>query len=92
MYNDGAVNNVEELRKFRVKLVELSEKLRDQRAKTDAIVEEVAKSWADDQFKKFKEGFEEDKNMLDPLRIKISETELKILKPLEDLLREYLAS
>lgn len=92
MYNDGAVNNVEELRKFRVKLVDLSEKLRDQRAKTDAIVEEVAKSWADDQFKKFKEGFEEDKNMLDPLRIKISETELKILKPLEDLLREYLAS
>ncbi len=87
---DGIINDVDSLRKFRNQLLDVVEDLQKQLKVTEGAVEDVAKSWGDSQFKKFKEGFDEDKELINPLSKKIESFEGDILYPLEKTLREYL--
>ena len=83
-------NNVESLQKFRGELLDSSDNLKDQLSRTEAAIEEVAAVWGDSQFVKFKEGFDQDKDVIKPLCDDIEEFEGDVLLPLENILRKYL--
>jgi phage-related tail protein len=87
---DGIINDVDSLQKFRNKMLDTVEDLQKQLKTTESAVEDVAKSWKDSQFVKFKGGFDEDKELINPLCEKIEEFEGDVLRPLENILREYL--
>jgi hypothetical protein len=87
---DGIINDVHSLHKFRNKLLDTVDDLQKQLKITEGAVEDVAKTWKDSQFVKFKDGFEQDKEQLTPLCKKIEEFEGDVLHPLENILREYL--
>ena len=87
---DGIINDVDSLRKFRNELLNTVEDLQKQLKRTEGAVEDVAKSWGDTQFVKFKDGFNEDKELINPLCKIIEEFEGDVLHPLENILREYL--
>jgi phage-related tail protein len=71
-------------------MLDTVEDLQKQLKTTEMAVEDVAKSWGDSQFVKFKDGFEQDKDTINPLCKKIEEFEGDVLHPLENILREYL--
>lgn len=83
-------NDVESLKKFRGELLDTSDNLKDQLSRTEAAIEEVAAVWGDSQFVKFKEGFDQDKDVIKPLCDDIEEFEGDVLLPLENILRKYL--
>ncbi len=83
-------NDVESLKKFRGELLDTSDNLKDQLSRTEAAIEEVAAVWGDSQFVKFKEGFDQDKDVIKPLCDDIEEFEGDVLLPLENILRRYL--
>jgi len=87
----AVINDVESLNTFRRQLNETSDDLREQLRKTEQSIETVAQGWKDTQFDKFKEGFEKDKDVIEPLCKDIDEFEAEILYPLEKTLRKYLA-
>jgi CRISPR/Cas system type I-B associated protein Csh2 (Cas7 group RAMP superfamily) len=87
---DGIINDVDALRKFRNQLLDIVEDLQKQLKVTEEAIEDVAKSWGDSQFVKFKQGFDEDKELINPLSKKIESFEGEVLYPLEKILREYL--
>ena len=60
-------NDVESLKKFKGELLDTSDNLKDQLSRTEAAIEEVAAVWGDSQFVKFKEGFDQDKDVIKPL-------------------------
>lgn len=86
----GIVNDVESLKKFRGELLDTSDDLKEQLNRTESAIEEVAESWGDSQFVKFKEGFEQDKDVIKPLCDEIEDFEYDVLLPLENTLRKYL--
>jgi UDP-N-acetyl-D-mannosaminuronic acid transferase (WecB/TagA/CpsF family) len=71
-------------------MLDTVEDLQKQLKTTEMAVEDVAKTWKDSQFIKFKDGFEQDKEQINPLCKKIEEFEGDVLQPLENILREYL--
>lgn len=83
-------NDVDSLKKFRGELLDTSDNLKDQLSRTEAAIEEVAAVWGDSQFVKFKEGFDQDKDVIKPLCNEIEEFEGDVLLPLENILRKYL--
>jgi hypothetical protein len=88
---DGIINDVDSMERFRMELLDAVENLQKQLKATDQSLEEISKTWGDSQFHKFKQGFEEDKETINPLCEKIEHFEAGVLKPLEDILRdEYL--
>lgn len=87
---DGIINDVDSLHKFRNQLLDVVEDLQKQLNITEGAVEDVAKSWGDSQFVKFKDGFGEDKELINPLSKKIENFEGDVLRPLEEVLRGYL--
>jgi phage-related tail protein len=87
---DGIINDVESLHKFRNKLLDTVDDLKTQLKTTEGAVEDVSKTWKDSQFVQFKDGFEQDKDTINPLCKKIEEFENDVLHPLENILREYL--
>jgi CRISPR/Cas system type I-B associated protein Csh2 (Cas7 group RAMP superfamily) len=86
---NGIINDVNSLRKFRNKLLDTVDDLKTQLKTTETAIEDVAHSWGDSQFKKFHEGFDEDKELINPLCKKIEEFEGEVLLPLENILIEY---
>ena len=88
----GIINDADAMRKLRNQLKEAAEKLEKQLQKTEGAIEEVAQTWADTKFLEFKNKFGEDKEKIKPLSKKINEYEDEVLRPIEDLLREYLAT
>ena len=88
---DGIINDVESLKKFQGQLLDTSEDLKKQLKKTEAAVDDVAKTWKDSQFVKFNEGFKEDKEKINPLCKAIEEFEGNVLEPLRKILVEYLS-
>lgn len=87
----AVINDVDSLARFRGQLNETSDNLREQLRKTEQSIETVAQGWKDSQFDKFKEDFEKDKDIIEPLCKEIDEFEAEILYPLEKTLRKYLA-
>jgi len=86
---DGIINDVDSLKKFRDKLLDTVDDLKAQQKKTEGAIEDVAKTWKDSQFVKFHEGFEQDKEKIDPLCKAIGDFESEVLYPLEEILRKY---
>lgn len=86
----GIINDVDELRKFRGELTRIAEDLDKQLTRTETAIEEVASVWKDSQFQKFHSGFNEDKELIKPLREDIEAFEGDVLYPLEKKLRGYL--
>jgi hypothetical protein len=87
---DGIINDVDSLRKFRNELLLAVEDMQEQLKTTEGAMDDVALSWKDSQFVKFKGGFDEDKKLISPLCAKIESFEGDVLLPLEKKLREYL--
>ncbi len=88
--SNGIINDVDSLKKFRNELLDTVDDLQKQLKKTERAIEDVAKTWKDSQFVKFYEGFEEDKEKINPLCKAIEEFEGDALLPLENTLRKYL--
>ena len=86
----GINNDVDSLMKFRGQLLDTSDDLKDKLSRTEAAIEEVTAVWDDPQFIKFKEGFQEDKDVIKPLCDDSEEFEGEVLLPLERILRKYL--
>jgi uncharacterized protein YukE len=87
--NNGIINDVDSLKKFRGELLDTVEDLQKQLKKTEGAIDDVAKTWKDSQFVKFHEGFKEDKARTNPLCEAIEEFEGDVLLPLEKILRRY---
>lgn len=87
----AVINDVESLRTFRGQLGETSENLREQLRKTDQSIETVAQGWKDIQFEKFRDGFEEDKEIIEPLCKEIDEFNYEVLSRLQTILERYLS-
>lgn len=87
-----AINDVNSLRKFRGQLDQLSTNLDKSLKETEHNIENLSKTWKDSEFKKFKEGFDEDKKQIYPLSKKIKEFESEYLKRKEDKIRKYLGN
>ena len=83
-------NDVDSVKKFRGELLDTVDDLQEQLKRTDAAIEEVAANWGDSQFVKFKDGFEQDKEVINPLCKDIKKFESEVLLPLENILRRYL--
>ena len=88
---DGAINDVDSLKKFREEMIETADNLKEQLKRTEIAIEVVAKDWKDPQFTKFNDEFEQDKEKIKPLCKAIEEFESDVLYPLEVILRKYLA-
>lgn len=80
----------DELYNFRCQLSELSEKLMEQLRRTDAAMEAVAAEWQDEQFKKYRDEFMEDRDLIQPLSDQINEFQEGPLQQFEMITREYL--
>lgn len=80
----------DELYNFRCRLSELSEKLMEQLRRTDAAMEAVATEWQDEQFKKYRDEFMEDRDLIQPLSDQINEFQEGPLQQFEMITREYL--
>ena len=83
-------NDYVALCRFRQQLEETSKNLRDQLRKTEAAIETVAQGWKDVQFEQFKNGFEEDKEIIDPLCKEIDDFNNVLLQPLQGTIKRYL--
>lgn len=87
---NGMVVDADELYSFRCRLSELSEKLMEQLRRTDAAMEAVAKEWQDEQFRKYRDEFAEDRDMIHPLSDQINQFQEGPLQQFENIVREYL--
>lgn len=87
---NGMVVDADELYSFRCQLSELSEKLMEQLRRTDAAMEAVAKEWQDEQFRKYRDEFAEDRDMIHPLSDQINQFQEGPLQQFENIVREYL--
>jgi len=84
-----AINNADSLRKFRKQLSELSENLGHKLRETNQQVEDLSKTWRDEQFKVFSMKFEEHKKEIEPLSKKIKDFESDYLKVKEEKIRKF---
>jgi hypothetical protein len=87
---DGIINDVDSLKKFRGELLDAVDDLKKQLKTAENAIDDVAKTWKDSQFVKFHEGFNEDKDKINPLCDTIEKFEGEVLYPLERTLRTYL--
>lgn len=88
---NATINDVEALKDFRNKMLDTVEELMKQLARTDSAIENVARTWKDTQFERFRDNFNEDKEKIKPLADDIEEFEDNV-RYLEKILREYLES
>ena len=84
-----AINNADSLRKFRKQLTELADNLDRRLKETNQQVEDLSKTWRDEQFKVFVTKFEEHKKEIEPLSKKIKEFENPYLRVKEEKIRKF---
>lgn len=83
------INDWQAMKKYRSHLRETVKDLQEQLKRTEHALDDVATEWKDEQFRLFKEGFTEDKNMFPPLYKKIEAFEQGPLQKTEDIIRRY---
>ena len=83
------INDWEAMRTFRGQLRDAVDDLQEQLKKTEHALEEVANSWKDEQYRKYKEEFSKDKDEIPPLCEKINDFEEGPLQRLEEIIHEY---
>ena len=90
METEGLVLDLQTITKLREEFCELSSDLRHRLDETDESIDQIAKTWRDDNFQKFYEKFKKDKNRLEPLFQRVDIFENDFLYEVEMNLREYL--
>ncbi len=55
------------IQKFRDQLLDLVDALQSQAKRTDAAIEEVANTWKDEEFKRYRREFDKDRELFEPL-------------------------
>ena len=88
---EGLHLDLQTIEKLREDFRELSSNLRYRLDETDDSIDQVAKTWQDDNFQKFYEMFKKDKERLEPLFHRVDVFEQEFLTDVEMNLREYLA-
>lgn len=91
METEGLVLDLQTIEKLREDFRELSSNLRYRLDETNDSIDQVAKTWQDDNFQKFYEMFKNDKERLEPLFQRVDVFEQEFLTDVEMNLREYLA-
>lgn len=84
------VTDLYAVQNFRGQLEDTAKNLREQLRKTEASIDTVAKGWKDIQFDQFKEGIEQDKEIIEPLCKEIDEFNNEILYKFEKIIEKYL--
>ena len=84
------ISDPEAVKKLRNDLLDTVDGLKQQLKKTESAMETVAKEWKDSQFQTFNEGFTKDMEIISPLCDDIEAFEDEVLRPLEEIQREYL--
>ncbi len=84
------ITDLDAIVELRRKLTEVLQDLRDQYELAGRSIEEIAETWKDEQFRKFKEKFEEDREKLKPLCEKIEEYDSEVLDKLQRHIEGYL--
>lgn len=87
---EGLVLDLETIEKLREDFRELSSNLRYRLDETDDSIDQVAKTWQDNNFLNFYEKFKKDKERLEPLFQRVDVFEQEFLTDVEMNLREYL--
>lgn len=91
METEGLVLDLQTIIKLRKDFLELSSDLRYRLDETNESIEQVAKTWQDNNFQKFYEKFKKDRDRLEPLFQRVDVFENEFLDAVEMNLREYLA-
>lgn len=84
------ISDPDAVRKLRDNLLDTVDGLKTQLGKTESAMETVAKEWKDSQFQKYNEEFTKDKEIIPPLCNDIEAFEDEVLRPFEEIQREYL--
>lgn len=91
METEGLVLDLQTIIKLREDFRELSSDLRYRLDETNESIEQVAKTWQDNNFQNFYEKFKKDRDRLEPLFQRVDIFENEFLDAVEMNLREYLA-
>ena len=91
METEGLVLDLQTIIKLREDFRELSSDFRYRLDETNESIEQVAKTWQDDNFQKFYETFKRDRDRLEPLFQRVDVFENEFLDAVEINLRDYLA-
>jgi len=91
METEGLVLDLQTIIKLREDFRALSSDLRYRLDETNESIEQVAKTWKDDNFQKFYETFKKDRDRLEPLFQRVDIFENEFLDAVEINLRDYLA-
>lgn len=91
METEGLVLDLQTIEKLREEFRELSSNLRYRLDETNESIDQVAKTWQDNNFQNFYEKFKKDKARLEPLFQRVDVFEQEFLTEVEMNLREYLA-
>lgn len=83
------ITQAEALQKFRRQLQDLVSELEEQARRTDYAIDEVAGSWKDEQFRKFKREFAEDRQVFEPLCRNLEWFESNPLRDLQTIAERY---
>lgn len=90
METEGIVLDLETIVKLRDDFQKLSVELRRRLDETDESIDQVAKTWQDDNFQKFYETFKQDKERLEPLFQRVDVFDQDFLAEIEYNLRDYI--
>lgn len=90
METEGIVLDLQTIVRLRDDFQTLSEDLHRRLNETDDSIEQVAKTWQDDNFKKFYETFKQDKERLEPLFQRVNVFDQEFLQEVEYNLRDYI--
>lgn len=90
METEGLVLDLQTIIKLREDFRQLSSDLRYRLDETNESIEQVAKTWKDDNFQKFYEKFKKDRDRLEPLFQRVDVFENEFLEAVEFNLRDYL--
>lgn len=88
---EGLVLDLQTIETLREDFRQLSANLRFRLDETDESIEQVSKTWQDNNFLAFYENFKKDKERLEPLFQRVDVFEQQFLTEVEMNLREYLA-
>lgn len=91
METEGIVLDLETIVKLRDDFQTLSVDLRRRLDETDESIDQVAKTWQDDNFQKFYETFKKDKERLEPLFQRVDVFDKDFLAEIEYNLRDYIS-
>lgn len=85
----GIVLDLRTIQRLRSDFRKLEEDLERQLRATDEKIETVSRTWRDDNFRNFKNKFDQDKERLRPLSKKVSDFEKLFLTEIEHKLKKY---